>query len=79
MSPEVATQSVLVDWATLRDVLGVKAMYRGRVPMSLADWDALRRRAVVGGGVVVEPAALPGALIATTRPNVEALGLNAHP
>ena len=47
--------------------------------MSLADWDALRRRAVVGGGVVVEPAALPGALIATTRPNVEALGLNAHP
>lgn len=72
LSPDVATQSVLVDWATLRDVLGVKARYRRYVPMSRADWDALRRRADVGGEVVVEPAALPGALIVTTRPNVTA-------
>lgn len=72
LSPDAATQFVLVDWATLRDVLGLKAMHRRHVPMSRADWDALRRRADVGGEVVVEPAALPGALIATTRPNVTA-------
>lgn len=70
LPPDAVTQFVLVDGATLRKVLGLKAKHCEHVPMSRVDWDALRRRADVGGEVVVEPAALPGALIATARAGV---------
>ncbi len=71
-TPDAVTGFVLVDEPTWRGVLGWKTTFRPKIPMSRADWDALRRRADTGSDVQVSLAADGTALRVTTRPGITA-------